>query len=71
MGWADRAACVSVPLEVFFPAGGMLAYDAAKAVCSHCEVKVECLTYAVRTRQPEGCWGGLTPDERFQLEDAS
>lgn len=65
MPWADRAACRFYPQSVFFPeAGGYHAYAEAKAVCATCPVQAECAAYALRTGQPAGCWGGLTPEER-------
>jgi len=36
----------------------------AKAVCAACPVRKECLTYALRTREPHGIWGGLSEVER-------
>lgn len=47
----------------------------AKAVCwgvpdvrPPCPVRVECLEWANTTRQTEGIWGGLTPEERGVTE---
>ncbi|AUG80455.1 WhiB family transcriptional regulator [Kitasatospora sp. MMS16-BH015] len=40
---------------------------AAKAVCGHCTVRVECRRYALTTREPYGVWGGLTEIERHRL----
>lgn len=37
---------------------------AAKAVCSACPVRRECLEYADLNNETEGIWGGLTPQER-------
>jgi WhiB family redox-sensing transcriptional regulator len=36
-------------------------------VCSKCEVRLECLDFAITTRQQEGIWGGLNPKERQRL----
>lgn len=35
----------------------------AKAVCAECEVKKECLEFAVSTNQPYGIWGGVEQKE--------
>lgn len=67
MWWHARAACRSYPTDVFFPTHEA-AYPAAKAVCATCEVRQECLGYALRHNQWAGCWGGLTPEERRHLE---
>ncbi|TDZ96318.1 Redox-responsive transcriptional regulator WhiB3 [Mycobacteroides salmoniphilum] len=36
----------------------------AKSICRRCPVAAVCLTYAVRTHQPYGIWGGATETER-------
>ncbi len=39
----------------------------ALAVCDRCPVQVECLAYAVTTRQQHGVWGGKTQQELRRL----
>lgn len=39
----------------------------AKAICSVCTVKAECLDFAIEIREPYGIWGGLTETERRQV----
>jgi WhiB family redox-sensing transcriptional regulator len=39
----------------------------ALAVCDRCPVQVECLAYAVATRQQHGVWGGKTQQELRRL----
>jgi WhiB family transcriptional regulator, redox-sensing transcriptional regulator len=39
----------------------------ALAVCDRCPVQVECLAYAVTTRQQYGVWGGKTQQELRRL----
>ncbi len=39
----------------------------AKAVCASCPVRLECLEYAIQTRQDDGVWGGLDETERKRL----
>jgi hypothetical protein len=36
----------------------------AKLLCAACPLTDACLEHAIRTRQPDGIWGGLTPTER-------
>ncbi len=66
--WQSAAACRSADPDLFFPisaAGPSLAQEAeAKAVCAACGVRRECLTFALRTRQAHGIWGGTTEQER-------
>jgi WhiB family redox-sensing transcriptional regulator len=68
--WVD-AACRGQDASVFFaPAyfekrAEKLAREAvAKAICSRCPVRIPCLEYALRTRDPHGVWGGLNEMER-------
>jgi|ERR671925_1194585 WhiB family redox-sensing transcriptional regulator len=69
--WRERAACLDYPAVLFFgvddseTAGERrLREEEAKQICLTCEVKQECLEYALRTREPYGIWGGLTEIER-------
>ena len=36
----------------------------AKRICANCDVRQECLEYAVTTNENHGIWGGQTEDER-------
>jgi WhiB family redox-sensing transcriptional regulator len=69
--WRSLAACRSADPDLFFPvstAGESVAQLAkAKAVCGGCLVRLECLAFAVRTRQAYGVWGGLSEHERRQV----
>jgi WhiB family redox-sensing transcriptional regulator len=66
--WRDLAACNGHDPSTFFPAGetGPAAEQIAmaKKVCGGCDVREECLSYAIETNQVAGIWGGLTEDER-------
>ena len=74
MEWLRRAACVGEDPELFFPVGttGPAAsqIDAAKAVCVRCDVRLECLEWAMGTSQGSGVWGGLSEEERRALRRA-
>lgn len=72
MTWRDRAACSGHDPELFFPlvengVVGHIAAGPAVAVCQTCPVAVQCLEWAVSTRQEHGIWGGLTTDQRAPL----
>jgi WhiB family redox-sensing transcriptional regulator len=41
----------------------------AKTVCARCEVRGECLAFALATRQLHGIWGGTSPEERTVLRN--
>lgn len=70
LDWRDRAECIGVEPELFFPVGhGGLAerqIAAAKAVCFDCPVTIECLEWALENGVA-GVWGGLDDDERAEL----
>ena len=71
--WGLRAACRSADPELFFPVSGVgpsVAQIAeAKTMCARCEVRSECLAFALGTRQPYGIWGGTSPEERTVLRN--
>ena len=64
--WQDLALCAQVDPELWFPERGQ-PNGAAKLICSWCEVQAECLTFAMRTNEQFGVWGGLAPGERRAL----
>ncbi|HEX2240626.1 MAG TPA: WhiB family transcriptional regulator [Actinomycetota bacterium] len=69
--WRQKAACLEYPAVIFFglddnetPAERRAREDRAKSICSGCDVRQECLEYALETKEPYGIWGGLTEIER-------
>ena len=67
MPWQDRARCQETDPEAFFPEQGVSTRP-AKRVCVACEVKAECLEYALETSQEFGVWGGMSRGERTRLK---
>jgi WhiB family transcriptional regulator, redox-sensing transcriptional regulator len=69
--WMSRAACLGIGPELFFPVGQSCAAQKqtrdAIRVCSHCEVRDDCLDYALDNAIDEGIWGGMDEDERRKL----
>lgn len=66
MSWRTEAACADQPTSLFF-AGERASntyYNEAKEFCKRCEVRTECLAYALLNGIENGLWGGLTPIER-------
>ena len=61
----DMGACRDVDPSIMCPApedeGGA---RRARAVCTRCTVRLECLALALRTEHLDGVWGGLTASER-------
>jgi WhiB family redox-sensing transcriptional regulator len=39
----------------------------AKAICARCDVRENCLRWALAAREPYGVWGGLSTEEREAL----
>jgi WhiB family redox-sensing transcriptional regulator len=70
IGWADRALCAQTDPEAFFPEKGGSTRE-AKKVCLGCEVKPECLEYALAHDERFGIWGGLSERERRRLKKAA
>lgn len=57
--WRAKAECLYADPDLFFPPpGGNGIY--ALRVCERCEVKRECLEYAIDNRIEEGVWGGTS-----------
>ena len=67
MGWADEALCAETDPEAFFPEKGG-SVRAAKQVCRGCDVRPECLRYALEHEERFGIWGGLSERERRRLK---
>jgi WhiB family transcriptional regulator, redox-sensing transcriptional regulator len=69
--WASHGACLDSDPDLFFPiapSGPALQQAAqAKAICAHCPVRLDCLSYALDTGQDAGVWGGTTEEERRQI----
>jgi WhiB family redox-sensing transcriptional regulator len=66
LGWQAMARCVEADPEIFFPERGGSS-KAARAVCSECTVRQECLLYALANREQFGIWGGTSERERRRL----
>lgn len=67
MSWQERALCAQTDPEAFFPEKGGSTRE-AKKVCTGCEVRSECLEYALAHDERFGIWGGLSERERRKLK---
>ncbi|WP_315096631.1 WhiB family transcriptional regulator [uncultured Cellulomonas sp.] len=67
MGWQERALCAQTDPEAFFPEKGGSTRE-AKKVCTGCDVRSECLEYALQNDERFGIWGGLSERERRKLK---
>lgn len=64
--WQERALCAQTDPEAFFPEKGGSTRE-AKRICSGCDVRAECLEYALAHDERFGIWGGLSERERRRL----
>lgn len=67
LAWQADAICAQTDPEAFFPEKGGSTRD-AKRICSGCDVKQQCLEYALANDERFGIWGGLSERERRKLK---
>lgn len=69
LDWQERGICNQTDPEIFFPkkGGDAALVAAAKRVCMSCEVRVECLNYALDNDERFGIFGGLTERQRRRI----
>ncbi len=65
--WQERALCAQTDPEAFFPEKGGSTRE-AKRICMGCEVRNECLEYALSNDERFGIWGGMSERERRRLK---
>jgi WhiB family transcriptional regulator, redox-sensing transcriptional regulator len=66
LSWQDYANCRGADADLFFPERGASTRK-AKAICNACEVKAECLDYAIVNGEKFGIWGGMSERERRRV----
>jgi len=64
--WRDHASCAGLPVKWWFPEQGASIREAV-TVCNTCEVKTECLQYALDNGERFGIYGGTTARQRRQI----
>ena len=70
LGWQEQALCAQTDPEAFFPEKGGSTRE-AKRICVGCDVKGDCLEYALEQDERFGIWGGLSERERRRLKRAA
>jgi WhiB family transcriptional regulator, redox-sensing transcriptional regulator len=65
--WQERARCAETDPDAFFPEKGGSTRE-AKKICLGCDVRDECLEYALQHDERHGIWGGLSDRERRKLK---
>jgi WhiB family redox-sensing transcriptional regulator len=74
--WRKYAACRDHDPELWFPASDQpterveAQINTAKAICARCPVLHTCRRWALDTGEPSGVWGGLSENDRRQLNRA-
>lgn len=66
LDWRGSALCAEVDPELWFPRKGEPSAP-AKLLCGRCDVRAECLEYALEMNEQFGVWGGLSTKERMTL----
>ena len=70
LSWQEQALCAQTDPEAFFPEKGGSTRE-AKRICVGCDVKGDCLEYALGQDERFGIWGGLSERERRRLKRAA
>ena len=66
LSWQDYANCRGANADLFFPERGASTRK-AKAICTACEVRSDCLDFALRAGEKFGIWGGMSERERRRV----
>ena len=66
IAWQEQALCAQTGGDFFFPEPGSSVRE-AKRICGLCEIRAECLEYALSNDERFGVWGGLSEKERLSL----
>jgi len=66
LSWQAEALCAEIDPELWFPEKGGSTRE-AKRICRSCEVRAECLEYALENNEMFGIFGGLSYLERRPL----
>lgn len=68
--WMGSANCATTDPDLFTLDKGDSSVP-AKRICGRCEVRAQCLQWALDTDQETGIWGGLSAQERRALRRAA
>ena len=66
LSWQDFANCRGADADLFFPERGASTRK-AKSICAACEVKTDCLEFAIVQGEKFGIWGGMSERERRKV----
>ena len=66
LAWQDEANCKGAKADLFFPERGA-STRTAKGICRECQVRLDCLEFAITTSEKFGIWGGMSERERRRV----
>jgi WhiB family redox-sensing transcriptional regulator len=64
--WMADAKCKDMDPDIFFPSDGV-GVQAAQRICAECNVRLQCLEYALAGHIDHGVWGGASERERRRI----
>lgn len=64
--WQQHGECRGMNPDLWHPGRGEDTRG-AKSICERCEVRVECLAFALYTFEEVGIWGGRSERERREM----
>jgi WhiB family redox-sensing transcriptional regulator len=64
--WMLDGRCSQVDADLWYADSPYDQFEAVQ-ICSRCEVRPECLLYALKHDEKFGIWGGYTTAERAQM----
>lgn len=67
--WVSDALCAEVGWADFFPDDNEGKF-AAKSICARCDVQVQCLNYALTSKEEFGIWSGTSAKQRKRIRSA-
>lgn len=66
LSWQDYANCRGADADLFFPERGASTRK-AKSICGECQVRAQCLDFAIGVGEKFGIWGGMSERERRRV----
>lgn len=64
--WKSAGACAGFDTDMFYPERGE-STDEAKAVCQGCDIREQCLEFALANGENFGIWGGTSERQRREI----
>jgi WhiB family transcriptional regulator, redox-sensing transcriptional regulator len=65
--WMNEARCRGMNPRLFFPEYDWHIDPSVVTACHECPVRDDCLGWALETNQEYGYWGGLTEEQRANI----